>query len=83
MATEQPAEKVKVPRRTAWLIWGLAILLAGLVLGVGLSLALHAWHIRQVDNRWCQFYAEVTAHHLEDTQLMLEFDHLKVETGCK
>jgi uncharacterized protein HemX len=84
MASEQPAsEKAKVPRRTAWLIWGLVILLAALVLGVGLSLALHAWNIRQNDQRWCQFYTEVTAHQLADHVLQVELERLKVETGCK
>jgi hypothetical protein len=84
MASEQPAsEKAKVPRRTAWLIWGLTGLLAALVLGVGLSLALHAWYIKQNNQRWCQFYAEVTAQTLTDHTLQLELQRLAVETGCK
>lgn len=84
MASEQPAsEKVKVPRRTAWLIWGLVILFAALVLGVALSLALHAFYIHQNNQRWCQFYAEVTSRTLTDHTLQLELEHLAVETGCK
>jgi uncharacterized protein HemX len=80
---EQPVEKAKVPRRTAWLIWGLVALLAALVLGVGLSLALHAWYIKQNNQRWCQFYTEVTSQTLTDHVLQLELQHLAVETGCK
>ena len=78
-----PSEKVKVPARTKWLIWGVAALLIALVLGVALSLSLHAWYINQNNQRWCQFYAEVTSAKLADPVLRVELEHLKVETGCR
>jgi hypothetical protein len=78
-----PSEKEKVPARTRWLIWGTAILLTVLVLGTAASLALHAWYIHQNNQRWCQFYAEVTSAKLADPVLRVELEHLKVETGCQ
>jgi hypothetical protein len=78
-----PSEKVKLPARTRWLIWGVVILLMGLVLGTAASLALHAFYIHQNNQRWCQFYAVVTSHKLTDPVLQVELQHLEVETGCK
>lgn len=80
--TQPPSTKSLVPRRTAWLIWGLAVLLASLTLAAGLSLALHAYYIRQNNNRWCQFYVEVTAHKISDTELQVELEQLEKQTGC-
>lgn len=81
MATST-SERPKVPRRTAWIIWGLAILLTCLVLGLAASLALHAWHIRQVDDQWCTFYSSMSRLKLEDPVLHAELVKLRTAAHC-
>lgn len=71
-------------KRTKRLIWGTAVLLAALLLGVTGAWVLSSWYIQKNNDRWCHFYAVVTTTlpHDGDVLLITELDRLRVESGC-
>lgn len=72
-----------VSRRTSWLIWGTVTLLAALVLGTALGLAINAWYIQRNNEAWCRFYSATTQKVLiTDRALYTELETAKHEQGC-